>query len=325
MVVAGEACSGVGISARRKVPPSSPKLIKELHRSMNIWENYYLAKNVDDALELLSSSTGEAKVIAGGTDLLLELQQGNISPIHTLVDITRIPEMSEIELREDSVYVGAAVPLNRILQSTSVRQHAKVLIEACSLIGGPQVRNVATLGGNVAHALPAADGTIALLALDAQVEIASLGGRRQIPIGQMFLGPGQSVLDPRKELLVGFYIPLMKGFESSSFRRVMRPQGVAIAILNMAVWLRRSRNTIQDIKIAVGPGGPTPFRASRAEDVLRGGLMTPDSVSEALQALLTEAHFRTSPHRSTAAYRKHLAGVLLNELLQKTWDRTFEA
>jgi carbon-monoxide dehydrogenase medium subunit len=132
------------------------------------------------------------------------------------------------------------------------------------------VRNVATLGGNVAHALPAADGTIALLALDATAEIVSLEGRRRVPMEQLFAGPGQSTLQPRGEILVGFLLQRRGPGQASAFRRVMRPQGVAIAILNTAIWLERQEGCIRDIRIAVGPAGPTPFRARQTEATLRG-------------------------------------------------------
>ncbi len=113
-----------------------------------------------------------------------------------------------------------------------LHDNAQALIEACGLIGGPQVRNVATLGGNVAHALPAADGTIALMALNAQVEVANQKGNRRVPIAEMFLGPGKSALI-QNELLVGFYLPLQNQNQASAFQRVMRPQGVALPIIQL--------------------------------------------------------------------------------------------
>ncbi len=114
--------------------------------------------------------------IAGGTDLLLDLKQGRHAPVHTLIDLTFVSEMSLLELRGDDLYIGAAVSVNRVALDPLVGTHAQALVEACNLIAGPQVRNTATLGGNVAHALPAADGTIALTALNAQAEVASPAG-----------------------------------------------------------------------------------------------------------------------------------------------------
>jgi CO/xanthine dehydrogenase FAD-binding subunit len=288
---------------------------------MSIWKNYILAHSISDALSTLSSTQGAVRVIAGGTDLLLDLQQGRHPPVDTLVDITEIPEMRCLELRDQSLFIGAGVPLNQVVASPIVQEHAAALREAAALIGGPQVRNTATLGGNVAHALPAGDGTISLLALDARAEVGSLDGSRLVPMGELFLGPGRSALNPRTEILVGFHLPLRKSHQGSAFRRVMRPQGVAIAILNMAAWVERSGDHIVDARISAGPAGPTPFRAHTAEDRLRGRSMDEDSIKLALNDLLSEARYRTSPHRSTAEYRRQMSGVLLRDVLQTAWDR----
>jgi len=289
---------------------------------MNYWEYYHLAQEVTEALQVLANAPGPARLIAGGTDLLLDIQQGRHPPLHTLVDITHVSEMKALEVRQGRLYIGAAVPLNQIVNSRLVREHAEALVEAAGLIGGPQVRNAATLGGNVAHALPAGDGTIALLALDAKAEVASLEGRRLVNLSDLFLGPGRSALHPTREILVGFHLPLRGTGEASAFRRIMRPQGVAIAILNVAVWIRRQGDTIVDVRIALGPAGPTPLRACGAENILRGKELGPQVIREAVEALLKEAHFRTSPYRASAHYRQFLAGILLNEALQAAWGRT---
>jgi len=299
---------------------------------MALWENYYLARDISDALQILATAKGETRLIAGGTDLLLDLQQGRHHPVHTLVDVSRIPEMLMLEVRpehsqagysqpQNCLFIGAALPLRQIVASPLVYEHAQALFEATSLIGGPQVRNTATLGGNVAHALPAADGTIALLALDAQAEIADLQTRQRMPLTQLFLGPGRSALDRRRQILVGFYLPLYKPGQASAFCRVMRPQGVAIAILNLSVWLERKDNLIEDIRIALGPAGPTPQRALTTEEVLRKGPVNELTLKKAAQALVAESRFRTSPHRATEEYRRYMAVCLLEEVLITAWSR----
>lgn len=288
---------------------------------MNLWQRYIPASSVAEALQALASEPGPALPIAGGTDLLLDLDQGRHPPAHTLVDLNSIDELSVVEPRGDQLFVGAAVPLNRIVHDPLVRQHAEALVEACELIGGPQVRNVATLGGNVAHALPAADGTIALLALDAEAEIASRAGRRRSPLKDLFLGPGQSALKPSLEILVGFYTPLRTPGQASSFRRIMRPQGVALPIINLAVWLQVASGVIEGTRIAVGPGAGVPWRAEAAESVLRGARMSADAVQVAATQLLTHVAFRSSPLRASAEYRRHLAVTLLEETLNSAWER----
>jgi carbon-monoxide dehydrogenase medium subunit len=288
---------------------------------MNTWNHYHLAHSIEDALGALRSSVGPARIVAGGTDYLLELQQGHHPPLDTLVDITCIPELTRLEVREDALFIGAAVPVSQVTESPLVREHALAVSEACGLIGGPQVRNTATLGGNVAHALPAADGMIALVAMDAQAEIASPTGLRRVPILSLFAGPGKSTLVPDREILVGFYLPLQSPGQSSAFSRVMRPQGVALPILNLAVWLDRCNDEIVDIRIAVGPAGPTPRRACEVEDVLRGRRYNPQSFNMAEETGRKSLRFRTSARRSSADYRYHLSGGLLEKVMDMAWQR----
>lgn len=288
---------------------------------MTIWNHYYLPSTLGEAIELLSQAPGSARVIAGGTDLLLDLQQGRHAPVDTLVDVNQVREMLVLEMRGTHLFIGASVPLNQITTSELVLEHAQALSEASGLIGGPQVRNTGTLGGNVAHALPAADGTISIMALNAEVEIASAQGLRRQALNTLFLGPGKSALDPHGEIISGFYLPVRKANQASGFSRIMRPQGVALPVINMAAWLERDGDRIQDIRIAVGPSGPIPQRITAAEDALRGRPYNEESLSDGLKAMLNSVKFRTSPQRATAEYRQKLAGVLLREVIQKVWQR----
>jgi xanthine dehydrogenase FAD-binding subunit len=288
---------------------------------MNLWQHYLLPGNVIEALQGLAAAPGPACLIAGGTDLMLDLQQGHFGPVNTLVDITSIPEMTTLEMRAGELYIGAAVPLSCIANSSLVEEHARALVEACDLIGGPQVRNVATLGGNVAHALPAADGTIALMALGAQAEIADLEKRRRVPLSDLFAGPGQSTLKPGREILVGFYLPLRTPQQGSAFKRVMRAQGIALPILNLSIWLECQTERIADVRVAVGPSGPTPRRIIPVEESLRGQTFNPAACSGALNILLENVHFRTSPYRASSEYRQQLVESLLQDALSLAWQR----
>ncbi len=290
---------------------------------MNLWQQYIRPNSVSAAIQALMSPPGPAIPIAGGTDLLLDLQQGHHSPIHTLVDLTTVPEMNLLELRDDQLFIGAAMPLNRIARHPLTTSYAQALVEACDLVGGPQVRNVATLGGNVAHALPAADGTIALLALDAEAEIAGKSGLRRVQFRDLFLGPGKSALKHGEELLVGFYIATHKyGQVASAFKRIMRPQGVALPIINLAIWLQREKDVFEDIRIAVGPGSSTPFRATAAEEALRGCSFNAEVFDAALGALLGQVNFRSSARRASADYRRHLVTGLFKDTLEAAWEQT---
>jgi CO/xanthine dehydrogenase FAD-binding subunit len=307
---------------------------------MNLWQEYLRPTNLSQALQAFAQASGPVLPIAGGTDLLLDLEQGRHPPVHTLLDVTSIEELTALEVRGDELFIGAAVPVNHIVLDPLVRMYAQTLTEACNLIAGPQVRNVATLGGNVAHALPAAEGTIALLALNAQAEVASLAlsgattlsqiegeehsrsvGLRRVPFKELFLGPGKSSLKRGEELLVGFYVPLSKRGQASCFQRIMRPQGVALPIINIAIWLERKDDVISQIRIAVGPGGPTPWSGTEAEKSLIGKPLSDETFHAALKALLAEVGFRSSARRASADYRRHIVTGLFKDVLETAWKR----
>lgn len=308
-----------------KAPLEKYRHPEKRYPPMNLWQEYIRPTNVTEALAALKNAPGPAIPIAGGTDLMLDLQQGRHPPVHTLVDLTFIAEMSALELRADQLFIGGVVPVTRIVQDPLVFEHARALVEASGLIGGPQVRNMATLGGNAAHALPAGDGTIALAALDAQVEVAGESGRRLMPFTALFAGPGKSTLKKGEELVVGFHLPVKRKGGGSCFKRIMRPQGVALPILNCAVWVEREGEKITDLRIAIGPAGPVPFRAAQAEAWMRGQNISRELIEAGLEALLAEARFRTSPQRAGADYRRHLVGGLFMDTFQAVWDRAGEA
>lgn len=297
---------------------------------MNLWQNYVRPKNLSEAMNAFATAPRPLMPIAGGTDLLLDLEQGRHSPVQTLIDVTSVAEMTALEVRGDELYIGASVPVNRVATTPEVIIHAQALTEACNLIAGPQVRNVATLGGNVAHALPAADGTIALLALNAQAEVAGMDGTRRVPFKELFLGPGKSSLKHGEELLVGFHLPLLLSrgeaertlpHQASCFKRIMRPQGVALPIINLAIWLERTSDVISQIRIAVGPGGPTPWSGTETEKVLIGKPLNDETFNIAVEALLAQVGFRSSARRASSDYRRHIVVGLFKDVLETAWSR----
>ncbi len=288
---------------------------------MNLWHEYLRPTNLSQALQAFAEAPRPIIPIAGGTDLLLDLEQGRHAPVHTLLDVTSIAEMSLLEVRGEELFVGPAVPVNRIVLDPLALTHAQALTEACNLIAGPQVRNVATLGGNVAHALPAADGTISLLALNAQAEVAGSNGLLRVPFKDLFLGPGKSSLKHGEELLVGFYLPLSKTGQASCFKRIMRPQGVALPIINLAIWLERTKDVIGQIRIAVGPGGPTPWSGSEPEKALTGKPLNDETFNAAVEALLAQVGFRSSARRASSDYRRHIVVGLFKDVLETAWSR----
>lgn len=285
------------------------------------WKYYHVPATLEEALNRLAEYGGAARVIAGGTDLLLELEQGHRPPVEALVDVTRVPELSVMTQHEGWIYLGAGVTHTTIVASALLTCTATCLVESCGVIGGPQVRNVATLGGNVAHALPAGDGTISLVALDAEAEVAGPSGTSWRPITTLFKGPGKSAVDPTREIIVQFrFRPPGEG-EATAFKRIMRPQGVALPILGMAVWLKLAAEdvkspAIENIRIALGPAGPTPLRAVRTETFLKGPHLSDETLEQAAALLASEARLRTSPHRATSEYRRELLTPLLERALK---------
>jgi CO/xanthine dehydrogenase FAD-binding subunit len=285
-------------------------------------DEYLRPKSVEQALEALTGSPGLARLVAGGTDLLLDIEQGRHPPVQRLIDISGVPEMNAVQESDGQITFGAAIPLRKLVQQPLIRTHAMALAEAGELIGGPQVRSVATLGGNVAHALPAGDGTIALLALGAEAQLASPSGVQWVPVETLFHGPGEPSFDQDTVVIVAFRVTKIGEGEASAFERVMRPQGVAIAILNMAAWVRCTSNgTVEDVRLAVGPAGPRPLRAHTAEAALRGQPLNETTLGTAREALLGEVHLRSSPHRATSDYRQILTGVLLERTLGRAHSR----
>jgi CO/xanthine dehydrogenase FAD-binding subunit len=286
-----------------------------------LWKDYHLPVSVDEAVGLLARYDGKARVVAGGTDLILDLQQGNEHPVEALVDVTRIVGLNEIREEAGFILIGAGVTHTQIVASELLHRKATALVEASYVVGGPQVRNVATIGGNVAHALPAADGTTALNALDAEVEVASFNGRRWIPFTALFLGPGKSAIDSTREVLTALRCKATGPHEGSAASRIMRPQGVALPIMNFSTWVRVIDNRIDEVALAVAPVAPTPFRCKQTEAFLTGKPATSESIEAAVDVLLSECKPRTSPHRATAEYRKEVLPVLLRRTLSKAIER----
>ena len=286
-------------------------------------EKYVIARTLEQVFDTLELKGQSKAIIAGGTDLLLDIQQGRHTQPDILLDVSEIDEMRQIRMENKKIVLGGAVTHNEIMHSALLAEHAQCVVEGCSLIGGPQVRNVATIGGNVAHALPAGDGTIALLALDAEVNIASSAGEtRWEPLVDIFAGPGRVTFDRERELLVGFRFPCKAVREGSAFQRVMRPQGVAIAILNMAAWLQLDADhQIIDIHISCGPAGPRPFRAHQTEAAFKGRVFDEAIFNQACTILDQEVSLRTSRHRATQEYRHQLLPVLLREVLENAMAR----
>ena len=284
---------------------------------MKLWNRYHIARSVDEALRWLAQYDGGAQIVAGGTDLLLDIQQGNHPPVEALVDITRIGELLTVEVNGDVMTLGAGVTHTAIVDNPAIRERATCLAESCGVVGGPQVRNVATIGGNVAHALPAADGTLSLVALNAEAEVASVDGRMWYNIQDLFLGPGRSRVDVSRQLLTRFRFRLAGTREASAFKRIMRPQGVALPILGCAVWIKldEAGEHFAGSRLSLGPVGPMPSRAAEVESALIGQPADKATIAKIAALAREQLHPRTSKYRATADYRSEMIEVLVRRAL----------
>jgi carbon-monoxide dehydrogenase medium subunit len=284
---------------------------------MKLWDHYHTPDTVAEAAELLEGYGGKARIVAGGTDLLLEIRQGHYPPFAALVDITHISELAQIAIDSGTATVGAGVTHSQIVRSDELAARATCLVESCGVVGGPQVRNVGTLGGNVAHALPAADGTTSLVVLDAEVEVLQSGQRTWLPLLDLFAGPGRSRLDPGRDILLKFRFRLSNPSAASAFKRIMRPQGVALPVLACAVWIGLEADlvTIQEARVCIGPVAPVPVRATAVEEVLRGRAFDDETLNRAIDSARATLHPRLSKYRATAQYRTEMIEVLLRRAL----------
>lgn len=289
------------------------------------WKNYFAPDTVAGALAVLRRFDGHARVVGGGTDLLVEARRGLRRPFEAIVDATRIDGLGSIEEADDYLVIGCGVTHTSIVNDERIQRFGKCLAESCGVIGGPQVRNTGTLAGNVAHALPAGDGTIGLLALGGDVEIASEAGTRWVAAKDTFKGPGRSVIDRHHEILTRLRFKRTADNEGSAFHRVMRPQGLCLPIISMAVRLQLDGDTIAQAGISMGPVGPVPWYAEPAADVLVGKPASQEQFEKAADTALSHISLRTSKYRATAEYRETMIRTYLPIILATAAQRAGSA
>lgn len=288
---------------------------------MGGWKNYHTPGTVEEAIAVLRGYDGRARVIGGGTDLLVETRRGLRRPYEAMVDASRIAGLDTITQTDGSIVIGCGVTHTEIINDVRINRHGQCLAESCSVIGGPQVRNVGTLAGNVAHALPAGDGTIGLLALGGEVEIAGTSGRRWIPARDTFIGPGKSIIDRHREVLTRLRFEPTGSGEGSAFHRVMRPQGLCLPIISMAARLTVDGGTITAASISMGPVGPVPWFAEPAAEVLIGGPANQEQFEKAVAIVLANVTLRTSKYRATEEYRSAMIRTYLPLILASAAER----
>jgi CO/xanthine dehydrogenase FAD-binding subunit len=279
-----------------------------------VWDIFVTATSVADALDKLGGLHGEGRIIAGGTDLVLQAQRG-LCPSRAMVDVTRIPGLDCIEAREGFVVIGATVTHARIASSLAIRSQAPLLAQACGSIGGPQIRNMGTLAGNVVNALPAADGAVALFALDAEAEVADVDGRRWLPIAELYEDVGVCTVDSCVEMVTALRFHPLTAHLGSSFQRLARRRALVLPMVNVGAVVRVHDGRFTEARIAVGPVAPTPYRATDAEQSLIGQSVSDDSIAKAAAAAASAARPRSSVLRGSPEYRSAMVEVLVRRAL----------
>lgn len=285
------------------------------------WKNYHTPETINDALALLQDYDGAARVVGGGTDLLVESRRGQRRPFEAIVDASRIAGLDTISQDQGFIVIGCGVTHTEIVNDERIARHGTCLTESCGVIGGPQVRNTGTLAGNVAHALPAGDGSIGLLALGGDVEVSGVDGSRWIPAKDTFLGPGKTVIDRHREVLTRLRFKPTGASEGSAFHRVMRPQGLCLPIISMAARLTLDGDNIVAANISMGPVGPVPWFAEPAASILIGGPASPAQFDLAVAEALARVTLRTSKYRATQDYRETMIRTYLPIILAKAAER----
>jgi CO/xanthine dehydrogenase FAD-binding subunit len=275
---------------------------------------YKTPRTLEEAVELLWKAEGRAKIIAGGTDLVIALRNGNHSP-QFIIDITRVEALRKIGEKNGTISVGAAVTHSEIASSPLVKKYGKVISDAASEIGSPQIRNIGTIGGNIVNASPAADTIPPLMVLNAMGRVVSGEGEKEVPLPQLFKGPYETDLKPH-ELLTQITFPKLPADVRSSFIRLARRNAMAIARTSVAILLQSKKDRIEDIRISVGSVTPIPQRMSEAEVFLKG--KSPDRETLKRASLkVSETMIHRSGIRPSTSYKRPVVEALFIRAMRK--------
>lgn len=278
--------------------------------------DYVAAQTVDEAVSLLADKGDRARVLAGGTDLIVQVREGRRS-LDLIVDVKKIPDVNVLTYSPQSgLQLGAAVPCYRIYGDATIARAYPGLIDAFSLVGGTQIQGRASVGGNLCNSSPAADTIPALIVHQAVCVIAGPNGRRDVAVEDFCTGPGQNVL-AAGEFLVAFRIPAPPANFGAQYQRFIPRNEMDIAVVGAgsAVVLSDDKSTITAARIALGAVAPTPIVVPEAAAALIGKPVSDDAIQAAAQAANAAAR-PISDMRGTIVQRKHLAGVLTRRTLQ---------
>ena len=282
---------------------------------------YQAPTSLERAIALIETQGDNARPLAGGTDLLVQMRHGLRAP-GVVVDLKQIPELARLSYDAGTgLTVGAAVSCARLCEHPAVQEHYPALVDAASIIGGPAIRERATLGGNLCNAAPSGDTIPVMIVLGATCTIAGPNGTRSVPAKTFCIAPGQTVLAPG-ELLVGLEFPVPLPHSGARYLRFIPRGEMDIAVAGAGAWLRLDKEgtRITQARIALAAVAPTPLLASDAGAVLVGQIPTEAAFAQAAQ-LAQEAARPIADARGTAAQRRHLVGVLVKRALRGATQR----
>ncbi len=287
-----------------------------------MYRAYYRPKSVAEALALLQEGGGRARVLAGGTDLMLQLKKGELS-CDAVVDISGVKDLRYIREEGGRLYIGALSTHTDLAESALLEKEAPLLAAAARSVGSLQIRNVGTVGGNVVNAQPAADTAVPLMALKAVATIVSPAGVRQVFLDDLYRPEGGVKLDPTCELLTEFsFVSPRAAGAGAAFGRVARRRALALPVFNTAVLLvpGAGRAFLTEARIVMGPVARLPLRARQGERVLLEQGAGEEIFLQAAAAASLEAAPRDSVFRGSARYRKKLARVIVYRTLLQAWE-----
>jgi CO/xanthine dehydrogenase FAD-binding subunit len=282
---------------------------------------YTTPKTLDEAIGLLSESGKRGRVMAGGTDLLVQLRGGRFA-LDRVIDGKAIAELNELSYSaETGLRIGAAVPCYRIYGDEAITEAYPGLIDAAAIIGGIQIQGRATLGGNVCNSSPSGDTIPALIVLEAVCEIAGPNGRREVAVEDFCTAPGSNVLEDG-EILIGFHMPAPKARSGAHYQRFIPRYEMDIAVVGVGAALQLSEDGehFESARIALAAVAPTPLYLAEAGSLLAGRPVSDESIEEAAKAAQAMARPITDM-RGTKEFRIHLTGVLTRRVLSGAVDR----
>ena len=280
-----------------------------------MWQDYISASNVEEVLQILQVHRERSRIIAGGTDLILEMERGIRKNLDVLVDVSRIPGLDQITLDEDGViHLGALVTHNQCVASKIIRQHAFPLARACWEVGSPQIRNRGSISGNLVTASPANDTITPLMALGARLTLRSSKGERVVSLDNFYTGVRKTVMQP-DEMLVDIAIPAGGKNRVGTFYKLALRRAQAISLVNAAVVLDFDGEKISSAAITLGAVAPTIIHAVEAENYLIVKKLTAETIENAAKLAVNAAR-PISDIRSSAAYRRQMVKVITRRCLE---------